>query len=102
MKTQAEWQEIARNLTDRGRLIEAGFVALRFGVMDADAPPIQIEEMRLAFFAGAQHLFSSIMSILEPGAEPTKQDLKRMDLIAAELNEFLEQFKASMEPPTTH
>ena len=89
-KEQAE--ELSRGLVDHGKLIEAGFVGLRT-VISPDAPTVQIEEMRMAFFAGAQHLFSSIMTILEPGAEPSDKDLHRMTLINNELREFEEQFK---------
>ena len=79
---------LARELADEGKLIEAGWIALRVVSMPADAPEIQISEMRKAFMAGAQHLFASIMGILEPGEEPSEKDLKRMDLIHAELEAF--------------
>jgi hypothetical protein len=84
--------DVCRKLTDSGRLIEAGFVELRMIILE-DAPPIQVEEMRNAFFAGAQHLFSSILQILEPGAEPTEKDMHRLTLIDIELREFIEQLK---------
>ena len=57
-----------------------------------NAPQIQIDEMRNAFFAGAQHLFASIMGILDPEAEVTEADLKRMDAIAGELQNFYNEF----------
>ena len=79
---------LARELTDRGHLIEAGWVGLRLAAIPADAGEIQVAEMRKAFMAGAQHLFASIMGILEPDQEPTEKDLERMDLIAAELEAF--------------
>lgn len=91
--SKADHDAICRKLVDRGRLIEAGFEMLRFSAIADDAPMIQIEEMRMAFFAGAQHVFASIMSILEPGAEPTDNDLGRMTAIQTELDEFIEQFK---------
>jgi len=85
--------EIARKLTAEGKLIEAGFVGLRLACIPSDAPQIQLEEMRNAFFAGAQHLFASLMSIMDPGKEPTDADLKRMDLIDTELKTFLADFQ---------
>ena len=42
--------------------------------------------------AGSQHLFSSIMNVLDPGGEPTDADYKKMDLIHAELDEFIKSF----------
>ena len=85
---------ICRRLTDEGKLIEAGWVALRAFTMSPAAPQVQVDEMRNAFFAGAQHLFHSIMGILDPGAEPTEADLSRMTMIDVELRSFLEEFKA--------
>jgi hypothetical protein len=96
--------ELTKKLAEEGKLIEAGWVGLLQAAIPADAPPIQVREMRMAFMAGAQHLFSSIMVVLEPGAEEaTEADLKRMDLIAAELTAFRDEmlkdprFKAGFE-----
>lgn len=80
--------ELSKVLTDQGKIIEAGWTGYRMGVLPGDCSQVQIDETRLAFFAGAQHLFASMMSILDPGAEPTENDLKRMDLIHEELNQF--------------
>ncbi len=91
---------LCRELTDKGKLIEAGWLSLKVTIISANAPQIQIEEMRKAFFAGAQHLFSSILSILEPDAEPTEKDLRRMSQISQELNDFIEQFKADRVSPS--
>lgn len=80
--------EIAKRLTDDGKLIEVGWATMRLLVLPPDAPDVQISEMRKAFFMGAQHLYASIMGILEPGAEPTDKDLDRMQLIHNELEAF--------------
>lgn len=80
--------QLSKRLADDGKLIEAGFLSLRAAAMAHDAPPIQVEEMKMAFMAGAQHLFASIMTILDPGVEETLDDLRRMSLIAKELEDF--------------
>jgi len=80
-------------LVDEGRVIEAGWIALRVQSIPDDASPVQLDEMRNAFFAGAQHLFASINSVLEEGEEPTPADLRRMDNIANELDRFIEDYK---------
>ena len=85
-------QRLERELTDQGKLIEAGWVGLRLAAIPDDAGKVQLEEMRNVFFAGAQHLFSSILTILEEGEEPTDADLKRMDLIQTELDGFIRDF----------
>lgn len=92
--TREEHDKVCRELTDRGLIIEAGFVGLRFASIPPDAPAVQIEEMRNAFFAGAQHLFASIMSILDPGEEPTEDDLRRLTTISKELDDFIDKHKA--------
>lgn len=90
--TREDLEKLSRELVDKGRLIEAGWIGLRIAAIPLDSPPIQIEEMRNAFFAGAQHLFASIMSILDPGEEPTDADLARMDLIDKELRAFINDY----------
>lgn len=93
MADRAHLERLSRELADKGQLIEAGWVGLRLVAIPLDAPPAQLDEMRNAYFAGAQHLFSSIMTILEPDAEPTAKDLQRMDLIDRELRTFIQQFE---------
>lgn len=82
-----------RALTDTCQLIEAGWRSYELIVMNENAPDIQRKETRMAFFAGAQHLFGSIMVILEPGTEPTEKDLARVNQINTELRNFVVAFK---------
>lgn len=88
--------ELSKQLTDHGKIIEGGWLGFRLAVLPDNASPVQVNEMRKAFFAGSLHLFSSIMSILDPGAEPTEKDLQRMDLIHRELMEFEDQLRAQV------
>jgi hypothetical protein len=90
-----EW--LTRELTRQGKLIEAGWVSLRLAAVPADAPQNQLDEMRAAFFAGAAHVFSSIMTMLDPGQEPTEADMERMDHIHEELEGFLARAKLAAE-----
>lgn len=89
---------VTRKFLADGKLIEAGFSALRVTAMSPMAPPDQVREMRMAFFAGAQHLFGTIMNVLDPGSEPTDADLKKMDLIQRELDGFIKDFAKSHLP----
>jgi hypothetical protein len=86
---------IAGHFIDRGKIIEMGFAEMiRQSYPGYEAmPKQQLDELRCAFFGGAQHLFGSIMGTLDPGGEPTEQDLRRMDLIAHELEAFLVEYK---------
>lgn len=75
-------------LVDQGKLIMAGFAAYRKTVMSPDAPEIQVRECFLAYMAGCQHLWASMLEFLEPGDEVTAKDEKRVDLIFKELQEI--------------
>ena len=60
----------------------------RTKVIPVTAPAIQARECRRAFYAGANALFTSILAMLDPGAEATEADLTKMDLIAEEFRAF--------------
>jgi hypothetical protein len=92
-------EQLSRRLADEGKLIEAGWVALRIQTIPLDAPAVQLQEMRMAYMAGAQHLFSSIMTILEPGQDETEADLTRMDLIHKELETFSKELELRASRP---
>jgi len=59
----------------------------------------QLDAMRMAYMAGAQHLFASIMSILEPGQEETEADMRRMDLIDQELQAVSKELALRVAKP---
>jgi hypothetical protein len=98
MTRQEFLQNLTVQLSDQGKLIEAGWVGLQLAAINAEAPPTQLSEMRMAFFAGAQHAFHSIMTILEPGEEPTNNDMNRLPLIDKELKQFIADFEARSLP----
>ena len=87
-------EEITKKWADRGFIMEGGWQAFVMTSLQG-APPNQVREMRKAYYLGAQHLFASIISILEPGTEPTDKDMKRMELILAELKRFEEEMGSS-------
>lgn len=95
---QSALQQLAIEAIERGLLIEAGWLALRIAALPVDAPAEQLADQRNMFFAGARHLFASIITILDPGTEPTEADLIRMDLIDAELKAFIIEFTAKHLP----
>lgn len=81
----AKFQELcntlAKDLVDRGLLIRAGSKAL----LDLQLPNDRTEAVRYAFFAGAEHVFSTMSLIMDDDREPTENDLKRMGKIYDEL-----------------
>src|ERR1035437_989059 len=90
---------LSKRLVDEGKLVEAGWACFRGYVVQPAAAAVQIDEMRLSFFAGAQHLFASINSFLDEGEEPTDADLRRMTLISDELAAFADVLAARIMPP---
>jgi hypothetical protein len=84
---------VAKDLISKGLLIEGGWKIYESVACPPNTPAWQREEMRTCFFAGAQHLWASIQSTLDPEAEPTEMDMKRMELIDNELRQFYEQMK---------
>jgi len=87
---------LTKLLTDQGKIVEAGWVSYLRLVVPRNASAVQVEETRRSFFAGAQHLFGSIMTMLDVGAEPTEADLGRMDQIHAELQAFAKSFRVGV------
>jgi hypothetical protein len=96
----SELERLSHHFTAGGRLIEAGWIGLRIAALPTDIPADQLTELRNSFFAGAHHLFASLMTILDPvdGVEPTAADLDRITLINAELKEFITVYAATRLP----
>ncbi|QPC87112.1 hypothetical protein GA830_10435 [Mesorhizobium sp. NBSH29] len=88
--TPAEKAGIAftHNLINDGRLIVGGFAAwcMRHKVDPATAP--DLARLRDAYMSGAEHIWTSIMATLDPDADPTENDMRRMGLIQAEIDEW--------------
>jgi hypothetical protein len=87
-----ELKALSKQLVDIGKIIEAGWIGFRLLAVSKNASLTQINEMRNAFFAGAQHLFASIMAVMDSDREPTESDLRRMSLIHDESEEFRRSF----------
>ena len=71
-----------------GGLLASDWASYAEKVIPAGAPELQYIESRRAFYAGAGTLLGILLKALEPGSEPTEQDLALMDQIKAELDEF--------------
>jgi len=88
---------LSKQLADKGSIIEGGWVGFKLVCGLQGAPVDQLAEMKKAFFAGASHLFSSIMCFLEPGTEPTDKDMDRITLIYEELQKFQKKLEAEIK-----
>lgn len=63
-------------------------------VMPAGVGAVQRQEMRRAFYAGAQAVLFGVIAALAPDHEPTAADLQLMQDVSDELEAFGESVKA--------
>jgi hypothetical protein len=69
-------------------LIAEEWESYAMDVIPKNAPPVQMTETRRAFCAGAGSLLGILVRGLEPGEQPTQQDLGLLERIQAELKAF--------------
>jgi len=83
---------MAENLVREGRLIEAGWVSLETTMPQSSMA--WRNDMRTAFFAGAQHVFESLVAA---SRNPEHNDVK-LAAIDLELKEFIIEHRLRYEP----
>lgn len=76
--------------------LEAAWMLYRAAVIPADANKVQVRESRRAFFAGAQALLHEQVDLLGPDAEVTETDLRKMDELHSELQQFAADVQGGM------
>ncbi len=84
---------LLRECSDRGQIVEGGWKAYEILNGLTKASEVQRNECRKAFFLGAQHVFASMLGMLDPGTEATELDLERMDKLDAELRRFIKELE---------
>ncbi len=72
-------------MSARARRLAEAWESYQTRILPTEAPPVQIQECRRAFYAGAAALFETLMAGLEPGTDPTPRDLTLVDGLADEL-----------------
>ena len=85
---------MTKKLADEGLLVGAGWYSFSELVMKDKIPDRIKSVMRVAFYAGAMHLFHSVMTMLDPEDEVTEADEQRMNAVSKELDAFGEELKA--------
>src|SRR5690349_14435852 len=80
--------KIARGLADRGMLVQAGFAAFAGTPILEGKTEAQRHELLVVYMSGAQHVWGSIMGMLDAGDEITEADMRRMDSIRKELDRW--------------
>jgi aryl carrier-like protein len=101
MSKREDIQRIAKEATkrfvDEGKLIEAGFAALQVIALQG-RPDNQVRDMRIAYLAGAEHVWSSVISMLDAGTDETPADLRRMDMIQKEVDGIRAELSEYAQP----
>lgn len=70
------------------RLVEAGWASYAVNVLPLDAPRIQIQECRRAFYAGAAHMLSAMANL---GGDEVSEDqgVEALEAAAAEIEQHV-------------
>lgn len=63
-------------------------------VLPVNASEVQRREMKRAFYAGAQAILFRVIVGFTPESDPTEEDLRMIDGIDRELQDFTEAVKA--------
>ena len=79
--------------------LKAEWMSYKRTVVPQYANAYQVEECRRAFYAGAAAIHDVIMKMLEPGAEATEADVRKMGELYEELTAFANEFKPSEGNP---
>lgn len=89
-------QQLVEEAAKQGKLILAGWLALKLQAARGGATKQQLENLRMAYYAGAEHLFSSLMNIMDPNEEITNADMEKMGLISNELQAWREEVQKEL------
>lgn len=99
-KKRSITDQLIHDLMNKGLIIEAGWLSFKTTCIPVDAGADQIKDMRISFFAGAHNLFHALLTGLAEDAEPTEEDMQKMNKIQKELDDFMTalnmQFKNRM------
>ena len=87
--TDEHAKNLVRKLIDDAKLIKAGFAIFAATQLRPDAPAERVDELRVAFMAGAVHIWLGVAGIVEQSESIDKTERSRIDLIRRELTEWL-------------
>lgn len=76
-----------------GLHIEAGFRRLLAAAYPMGVSEEQYNDVRKFFFAGATHLFTKMLMVMDDDREPTDNDMAFMARIQAEINTFTKSLR---------
>lgn len=92
MTPDEQVSEMERAAVDAGKIIEAGWMGFKIAAVPPSAGERQVNDMRDMFFAGAQHVWVSVLRMVSAGEDITADDERRMANIQRELDAFFTDF----------
>lgn len=91
--TAEQLEKLTKSLADQGLLVTAGWTACAHLLTNESTPAKTEEKLRQAYFAGAQHIFACMTTMVDDGDEITDADMHRMQLLQIEMQAWAEQQK---------
>lgn len=85
--------QTARGFAESGKLVEAGWQGFAHAF---DAPPDKAGFLHFVFFAGAHHVYSSLIAMLMKDQEVTEADIDLYQKVGKEMHEFGEVLRAAI------
>lgn len=87
---EKEGLRLTHKLINDGMLIAGGFAAyVMNNKIPLDSPALP--QLRDVYMCGAEHVWQSFMTTLDPGAQETPDDMRRLDSIQRELDVWRKQ-----------
>lgn len=87
--------DATHKLVNDGKLIAGGFAAYCMA-MEISVDDPMLPRLQHAYMTAAEHLWQSVMSVMDPGPKETAADLKRFDLIHAEITAWRTQLEGEL------
>jgi hypothetical protein len=82
--------EMSKSFMDKGQFVLAGWTGYKLLALPKGSSPEQEKEAMIAFYAGAQHTFGSIVTCIgDYDDDDDKKSIERLDKIRDELCEFI-------------
>lgn len=91
--TAEQLEKLTKSLADQGLLVTAGWTACANMLTNESTPAKTEEKLRQAYFMGAQHVFASMINMVEEGDEITDKDMRRMEFLQIELQAWEAAYK---------
>lgn len=89
--------DLTNRMADQGQIVAGGFAAYR-ETMILGASPETVAAHRLVWIAASDHLYSSMMLILNSESEPRDQEMRRMDILHAEIVALRNEMELTVAP----